>query len=108
MALDDISGFFLSNGKSLQNMDDFTFAKSFITSADKFLMLHNDSGGSCGPALKWVRFKDFYFDDYYNLNSSRWDAVAFIPKRSVKFLGFGIMANYYKKDMTYIVKWYVN
>ena len=37
-----------------------------------------------------------------------WDAVIFVPKRNIKFLGFGLMANYNNKDMKYKIKWVID
>jgi hypothetical protein len=44
--------------------------------------------------MKWVRFKSFYLTDYFYLNLTAWDAVAFKPLRDVYFLGFGMFGSY--------------
>ena len=37
-----------------------------------------------------------------------WDAMTFIPRRNIKFHGFGIMASYNNKDMKYKIKWVID
>ena len=37
-----------------------------------------------------------------------WDAVVFIPKKNVNFMGFGIMSSYNNKDMAYKVSWAID
>lgn len=34
-----------------------------------------------------------------------WDAVAFIPRRTIWFYGFGVLSNYNSMDVTYKVQW---
>ena len=58
--------------------------------------------------MKWVRFPEFYLTDYFYMNTCSWDAVVFIPKRSVLFFGFGLMANYNGHDMKIKVQWNIN
>ena len=59
----------------------------------------------------WKRFGETKVNDphdYYYLSTSYWDAVIFVPKRSVMFHGFGILANPDGKNITYIVKWAID
>ena len=43
----------------------------------------------------WVRFPKFYIEeDYFCMENYAWDAVAFVPKRNIKFHGFGVLAIY--------------
>ena len=55
-----------------------------------------------------MRFPVFYLNDYFYLSENEWDAITFVPKRNVKFLGFGAMGNYHKKDMKYKIKWVID
>jgi len=41
------------------------------------------------------------------MENSYWDAVAFVPKRNIKFHGFGLLSNYEKMDMKLKVKWQI-
>ena len=41
------------------------------------------------------------------MERSSWDAVIFIPKRNIRFHGFGVYANWGAKDMKYQIKWYI-
>jgi len=47
-----------------------------------------------GEPKKWIRFRSFYLTDYFYLNMSCWDAVAFKPLKDVFFFGFGILGSY--------------
>jgi hypothetical protein len=49
--------------------------------------------------MRWVRFKSFYLTDYFYLNNTCWDAVAFKPLRDVYFFGFGMLGSYNQKDV---------
>ena len=76
-----------------------TFAKSFILDGAKIMIMV--LADSCGVAQRWIRFPKFYHTDYFYMETYSWDAVIFIPRRNIKFLGFGIMASYNDKDMKY-------
>ena len=104
--LENKVGYFLHNGKVLQNLDDITFAKSFITSTSTLALCCGAEGA--GEPVRWVRFPEFYTTDYFYMNSTYWDAVTFKPKVNIQFHGFGMMANYNRKDVTYNVKWYID
>jgi hypothetical protein len=54
--------------------------------------------GSSKPVM-WIRFPEFYYTDYFYMNTRYWDAVVFIPKRPVLFYGWGLFANYNGNDM---------
>jgi len=41
------------------------------------------------------------------MENNYWDAVAFVPKRNVKFHGFGLMSNYEKIDMKVKIRWQI-
>lgn len=105
-ARDGIAGNFLWDGKMLENLGDTTFAKKLIN--DKAIMSLITSPDSGGEELRWIRFKDFYITDYFYMEEHSWDAVIFIPKRTILFYGFGIMANYNSKDMKYRLKWVID
>lgn len=92
----------LQNGKLISNPDDTTFQKSFVKDMHQFTIVSSESTKS---AIKWVRFPEFYLTDYYYMNTRYWDAVVFIPKRTIMFHGFGVLANYNQKDVTYKVQW---
>jgi hypothetical protein len=49
--------------------------------------------------LIWQRFERIYINDYYYMNSSYFDAVAFKPLRDIVFFGFGVFANYHNKNI---------
>jgi len=104
--IDKASGFILSNGKVLSNLDDYTFAKKLILDGTKFANV-TQGPGSGGPCMKWCRFGRSVTSDYFYLDSYSWDAVIFVPKRNVMFHGFGIFSNWSKKDMKYRLKWYI-
>jgi hypothetical protein len=42
------------------------------------------------------------------MNVTYYDAVCFVPKTNVYFHGFGVMANYNGKDLTYKIKWSID
>jgi len=101
---DKISGSLMNNGKVIQNPKDLTFAKAFIHEGSKFGMLSGVS--SVMKPLKWTRFKD-KSSGAWHISESSTDAVVFIPKRDIYFLGFGAYANHYAKDMTMTIWWFV-
>ena len=90
----------------MENLDDHTFAKKFVIDKSQFALVSTSTGG--GTAKKWVRFPKFYFTDYFCMENYSWDAVAFMPKKPVKFFGFGLMSNYEKKDIELKLKWYID
>lgn len=102
---DEVSGYFSCNGKILENLADTTFVKEFIMEGSKISLVCNEEGGS--TFVKWVRFPDFYTTDYFYMETHNWDAVTFVPKRNVKFFGFGIFASYNNKDMEYKIKYQI-
>lgn len=55
-------------------------------------------------AKKWQRFKDRSTGTWH-ISSSNIDAVQFIPKTDIMFLGFGAYANYHKKEATQTIWW---
>lgn len=57
--------------------------------------------------MKWNRFKSYYLTDYFYLNLTSWDAVAFKPLRDVHFFGFGMFGSYDKKDVKIKVQWVI-
>jgi len=96
----------MCNGKLLENMADTTFAKNFILDGEKIIILSSEE--ACGPAQKWVRFPNLYLTDYFYMETYSFDAVTFIPKKTIKFQGFGIMSSYNNKDMTYKIRWVID
>ena len=65
--------------------------------------------GGGGKGIRWIRFpSDCKYGDYTYMHKTRWDAACFVPKRSVKFMGFGLLANYCGKDMKYQIMWSIN
>ena len=105
MATDNKSGYLVSNGKIiLQEKLDSTFAKSYILSGDTFALVCS-SNTSLREARKWVRFPTTMSTDYYCLSTHSWDSVAFVPRTSVFFIGFGAMSNSEKKDIKLKIMW---
>lgn len=51
-----------------------------------------------GKFEKWRRFERTC-DSYWYLSTTSTDAIKFIPKKDVYWLGFGMYGNYNKKDM---------
>ena len=91
----------------LSNLDDHTFVKKLIVDGTKFGIICQGSGAG-GPCIKWCRFLNAITTDYYYLSKSAFDAVIFVPKRNVMFHGFGIFANWGRKDMKYEIKWLID
>ena len=87
-------------------MNDTTFAKSFILNNATILVLSSES--ACGPPKIWRRFPRLYLTDYFYMETYSWDAVVFVPKRNIRFMGFGIMSSYNNKDMAYKVSWAID
>ena len=48
-----------------------------------------------------------HFLSYY-LNVNKWTAIAFRPLRDIYFFGFGLLGNFYSKDMTLTVQWAID
>lgn len=96
-------------GKLLENSLEETFAKKFIKNGDQIVCVCADSDGK-SKGLMWLRFPPGRCDysDYTYMHNARWDAVCFVAKRSVKFMGFGLLANYCGKDVKFIVQWIVH
>lgn len=42
------------------------------------------------------------------MSNSRHDACCFVPKKSVLFMGFGLLGNYKGKDMSFKVSWIID
>ena len=55
----------------------------------------------------WVRFPDMYTTDYYYMNTTYYDAVTFICKRNIVFLGYGLFANYNGNALEGKVQWQI-
>jgi hypothetical protein len=53
----------------------------------------------------WIRFPEFYYTDYFYMNTTYYDAVVFVPKKNIVFFGWGLFANYNGKDISYKVAW---
>jgi len=51
---DDVSGYYVYDGKVLENIKDTTFAKNFILHNSNFAQISSAEGG--GTPVKWVRF----------------------------------------------------
>ena len=68
------------------------------------------SEGGAVDGIKWYRFPPTRcrFDDYVYMSNCRWDACCFIPKKSIKFMGFGLLGNFKGKDMSYKVQWIID
>lgn len=61
---------------------------------------HSNIGGK---PIKWIRFSTFeYNSNSIELSTSDWTAVAFVPRRKIMFMGFGVMGHRLNKDITYI------
>lgn len=56
---------------------------------------------------RWARFPEFYYTDYFYMNTRYWDAVVFIPKRNIVFFGWGLFANFNGTDMDLKVQWQI-
>ena len=56
---------------------------------------------------RWRRFERTS-DSYWYLSSGSTDAIKFIPKKDIMFLGFGMFGNYNKKDMPMKFWWKVD
>ena len=56
--------------------------------------------------MRWKRFRRCV-DSYWYLSTTSVDALKFIPKRDIKFFGFGMFSNYNGKDMTMKVSWFL-
>ena len=47
-----------------------------------------------GKPIKWVRFSTFeYNSSSIDLSVTDWTAVAFVPRRKITFMGFGVMGH---------------
>ena len=80
----------MNNGKVIENSKDQTFAKAFIYEGTKFGML---SSSKSLKALTWRRFKEKSGGSWH-ISESNIDAVIFVPKRDIYFMGLGAYANY--------------
>jgi hypothetical protein len=100
---EDILGFLTFEGKLIENPADTTFAKKFVKNNAKFALITSE-GSSLKPT-QWQRFAEFYYTDYFYMNTRYWDAVVFIPKRNIVFFGWGLFANFNGSDMDLKVQW---
>lgn len=66
------------------------------------------SEGFGGEPIKWRRFKNYHTSDYFCLEVNYKDAVIFIPKRDVLFIGFGVFSSYYGKDLKIKLGWEID
>mmetsp|Transcript_18089 Transcript_18089/g.30880 ORF Transcript_18089/g.30880 Transcript_18089/m.30880 type:complete len:198 (+) Transcript_18089:464-1057(+) len=103
-ALQEKSGFLVYDGKVIQTPQEVTFLKKLIPHKARIALVSHSSS----KCQQWVRFPEFYYTDYYYMNTRYYDAVVFIPKRTVYFFGFGIFANYNKANMELKVKWVID
>lgn len=49
--------------------------------------------------IKWVRFDRLVTNDYDYMSAYYYDAVVFVPRTDIYFVGFGQMANWDKMDI---------
>ena len=54
--------------------------------------------------IKWRRFKACSGGSWH-ISTSNTDALVFIPKRDIYFMGIGAFCNYNQKDMTMTIWW---
>ena len=66
------------------------------------------AAGSSLKPIMWVRFPEFYYTDYFYMNTRYWDAVIFKPKRNIWFFGWGLFANYNGKDIKVKIQWKID
>lgn len=102
------SGFLINNNSTLtaDKLDD-TFAKAFINSGETFALLVGSRGGaSFGEPMLWKRMKDKL--QYYYIFARNIDAIEFIPKQKIVFMGWGQWQNVQKKDMNLKYKWEID
>ena len=102
------SGFLINNNSTLtaDKLDD-TFAKDFINSGETFALLVGSGGGaSFGEPMLWKRMKDKL--QYYYIFARNIDAIEFIPKQKIVFMGWGQWQNVQKKDMNLKYKWEID
>lgn len=93
-------------GKIIEKPEEITFAQSKVLEGAKFAMIQ---ASSSSPPILWKRFKRIYYNDYYYLRvTPDFDAVTFIPRRNVYFMGFGLISHYHKSDMVYNICWAID
>jgi hypothetical protein len=100
---DNVQGFLTFEGKLIQSPGDITFAKKFVQNNAKFALITAE--GSFLKPTQWLRFSEFYYTDYFYMNTRYWDAVVFIPKRNIIFYGWGVFANFNGADVDLKVQW---
>lgn len=92
-------------GKYLEGKDlDETFVKLFIKDQDLITTVVAQSGAMI-QGIKWYRFPPTRcrFDDYVYMSNKNWDVTCFVPKKAIKFMGFGLLGNFRGKDVSYKV-----
>jgi len=103
---DGVQGFLTYNGKLVESPKDTTFAKLFVKNNGKIAVV--SAAGSGLQPIMWVRFPEFYYTDYFYMNTRYWDAVVFKPKRTIWFFGWGLFANYNGKDIKVKIQWKID
>ena len=99
LAHDNISGLYLYNSNILNDEKlDQTFAKLFVKSGSKFGVMRG--GVPMKEPTRYIRFSQYPdYEDYDNVYNFRPDAIIFVPKQKINFMGFGQFTNFHKKDM---------
>lgn len=92
-----------------KSMLEESYLKLFIKDQALITTVVASSGGII-DGIKWYRFPPSRcrFDDYVYMSNCRWDACCFVPKRSIMFMGFGVLGNYRGKDMSYKIQWIID
>jgi hypothetical protein len=89
------------NGEVVTNRD--SFLKRLVKSGEKFVLLSGTL-----QAKRWKRFKELRTGDYFYMYNSWPDAIAFVPKRDIFFMGFAFNNHYNKKDFKLIFKYNID
>jgi hypothetical protein len=57
---------------------------------------------------KWYRFPHYISPSYFYMSESSWDAVDFVPSKTIMFIGFMFYMHKDKKDFTLTWKFKVD
>lgn len=99
------SAHMLYKGKIVEDPDKITFAKLFVK--NNALIVLKCPEVKLKEPMKWCRFSRYVYNDYYPMSCHYWEGIVFIPKRDVWFYGWGLFADYHKKDEPLDVTWYI-
>ena len=94
LGMDSLGGRLFKENQALNGEADLdqTFAKSFILDGTTFALMQGSAGQKWPEPIRWRRCKE-PLEHCFSLRPDQNDAITFVPKCPIYFMGFGQMQN---------------